>query len=90
MVRQWGRLAVLPPPPSVMATVAENIPENLAGSVTGHDDHGPEGDVLEGHREPLVFAVPGHHLSLVAEVAKVIGWRYRHQAILSQIEHAAQ
>ena len=65
--------------------VAESIPEYLAGSVAGHNDHGPECDVLEGHRESLVFAVPGQHLGLVAEVAKVIDWRYCHEAILSQV-----
>ncbi len=74
----------------VVATVAENIPQNLAGSVAGHDDHRPEGDVLEGHRESLVFAVPGHHLCLAAEVAKVVDRRYHNKRILSQIEHAAQ
>jgi hypothetical protein len=74
----------------VTATGDESIPEYLAGSVAGHHDHGPEGDVLEDHRESLVFAVAGHHLSLVTEVARVIGWRYRHEAILSQVEYAAQ
>jgi hypothetical protein len=76
--------------PVVVATVAEDIAKYLTGSIAGHHDHGPEGDILEGHRHSLVFAVPGHHLSLVAEVAKVIGRRHHHEDILSQVEHAAQ
>ena len=76
--------------PVVVATVAENILENLAGGVTGHDDHRPEGDVLEGHRQSLVFAMSRHHLSLVAEVAKVISRRHHNRDIVTQVEHAAQ
>jgi hypothetical protein len=74
----------------VMATVTENVPENLAGRVAGHDDHGPERDVLEGHCQSLVFAVPGHRLSLGAKVAKEVCRRHCHRQIVSQVEHAAQ
>ena len=73
-----------------MATVAKNILENLAGSVAGHDDHGPECDVLEGHRQFLIFAVPGHHLGLVTKVAKQVCRRHCHARIVPQVDHAAQ
>ena len=73
-----------------MSTVAENIPKNLAGGVTGHHDHRPESDVLEGHRQSLVLAIPGHHLSLGAKVAKKVCRRHCHEHIVSQVEHAAQ
>src|SRR5579871_1628100 len=74
----------------VAARGAENIPKNLAGSIAGHHDHRPESYVLEGDGQALVVAISRHPLGLIAEVAKVIGWRHCHEAILSQLKHAAQ
>jgi hypothetical protein len=59
-------------PRPVAATVlirhAESIPENLASSDSRHDDHGAEGDILQNHRQPLIFAILRHHLGLGAKV----------------------
>ncbi len=59
--------------------------QDLAGSHTGHHDHEPQSDILEDDRQPLVLTTSRHHLSLGVEVAKAIVWRYRLEAIPSQV-----
>jgi len=84
-----GRLP-RPAIPVVLATVAEGVPQDLAGCQAGHHDHRPQGDVLKDHRQAVVAAIPGHHLGLGAKVAQIVGRRHRHKPILSQLEIAAQ
>jgi hypothetical protein len=71
-------------------SVAEGVPEKLPAGEAGHDNHGPERDVLKDQSQGVVTAVPGHHLGLEAKVAQEIGLRHRHMISSPQPETAPQ
>jgi hypothetical protein len=76
--------------PVIPVSVAEGVPEKLHAGKAGHDDRGPERDVLKDQSQAVVTAVPGHHLGLGAKVAQEIGLRYLHMKSLPQPKTAPQ
>ena len=59
-------------PALVVGMPAQLLQEMNCGG-TGHDEHGSEGDVLQGHRHAFVRGVPGHSLGVCAEVVDKVG-----------------
>jgi hypothetical protein len=61
-----------------MFVASEQIFEDVGCRGCGHDDHGADGDALQGHGQTFVLAVVRHLLGLPAHIAGIIDGGHGH------------
>src|SRR5581483_6934290 len=72
--------------------MAEQVFKDVGCGGPGHDNHGTDGDGLQDQSKTLVLAIPGHALSMHAEVAQVVDRNLAHRCrrleghVLSRLE----